>query len=66
MAREDLNRSREGLDTTESGREFHRQTHLMLKKLPPDIKFTSGMRYLELMASGFKVVDRTRENFIRG
>ena len=32
QGREDLNRSREGLDTTESGREFHRQTHLMLKK----------------------------------
>ena len=57
MAREDLNRSREGLDTTESGREFHRQIHLMLKKkLPPDIKFASGMSYFELMASGVKVV----------
>ena len=63
MAREDLKHSREELDTTASGREFHRETHLMLKNFLLILRVHNVSNFV-LMASGVKVVNRTREDFI--
>ena len=58
-----MKHSREELDTTASGREFHRETHLMLKNFLLILRVHNVSNFV-LMASGVKVVNRTREDFI--